>query len=229
MSLLKEIGVLLRKEIKLELRQKFAINSLLLYIVGTIIVAFMSFYLKMSALNVEAWNSIFWIILLFIAITSVSKSFFQEKESRNFYYYYVVSPQAIILSKIIYNFFLLSLLSLLTAIIYMGVLRPLEEGIDFIGNKSMFFLTVWLGATGFAGILTLVSAIASKASKNGTLMPVLSFPILIPLLIILVKTSMLSIEGAGAEIIFEKILSIILINVVVSAVSFLLFPYLWRS
>lgn len=229
MGLASEIGVLLKKEIKLELRQKFAINSLLLYIIGTIIVAFMSFYLKMSALNVEAWNSIFWIILLFIAITSVTKSFFQEKEARNFYYYYVVSPQAIILSKIIYNFLLLSVLSMVTVTIYIGVLRPVESGMSFIQNKSLFFLTVWLGATGFAGILTLVSAIASKASKNGTLMPVLSFPILIPLLIILVKTSMLAIEGAETGIVLEKILSIILINVVVSAVSFLLFPYLWRS
>ena len=229
MSLFKEIGVLLKKEIKLELRQKFAINSLLLYIIGTIIVAFMSFYLRMGALNVEAWNSIFWIILLFIAITSVTKSFFQEKESRNFYYYYVVSPQAIILSKIIYNFLLLSVLSMVTVFIYMGVLRPSADNINFIQNLPFFILTVWLGATGFAGILTLVSAIASKASKNGTLMPVLSFPILIPLLIILVKTSMLSIEGADSAIILEKILSIVLINVVVSAVSFLLFPYLWRS
>ena len=189
----------------------------------------MSFYLRMGALNVEAWNSIFWIILLFIAITSVTKSFFQEKESRNFYYYYVVSPQAIILSKIIYNFLLLSVLSMVTVFIYLGVLRPSADNINFIQNLPFFILTVWLGATGFAGLLTLVSAIASKASKNGTLMPVLSFPILIPLLIILVKTSILSIEGADSAIILEKILSILLINVVVSAVSFLLFPYLWRS
>lgn len=53
-----------------------------------------------------------------------------------------------------------------------------------IQNFSLFFLTLALSSTGFAGVLSLMSAIASKANNNFALMSILSFPVLMPMVLV---------------------------------------------
>ncbi|PHR63855.1 MAG: ABC transporter permease, partial [Idiomarina sp.] len=104
--------------------------------------------------------------MLFIAINAVAKSFIQEGKERDFYYYTLTSPTAIIISKIIYNNFLMLTLAVVTYVFYYTILH-----VD-IQDPTVFFASVVLGASGFASTLTLISGIASKASNNGALMAV---------------------------------------------------------
>jgi heme exporter protein B len=82
---------------------------------------------------------------------------------------------------------------------------------------------------GFSASLTMVSAIASKAGNNGTLMAILSFPVMIPILLMTIQVSKSAIDGLDRGISAEKILTLMAINAIVLATSYLLFPYLWRS
>src|SRR3712207_2036871 len=116
MLLFKETQALLFKEILLEWRQKYALNGMLLYIVSTVLICYMSFNLRGGSITPTTWNTVFWIILLFTSVNAVAKSFMQERYGRFIYYYTLVSPQGIILSKIMYN----SLLMLLLAFVGYG-------------------------------------------------------------------------------------------------------------
>src|SRR5688572_5280116 len=102
--LLHQVKHLFVKEFFLELRQKYAINGILLYVVSTIFISYLSFK---RILNPGVWNALFWIILLFASVNAASKSFIQESKGRLLYLYTVASPQAVILSKMIYNAFLI--------------------------------------------------------------------------------------------------------------------------
>lgn len=223
MKLLKETQALVGKEFTIEWRNKNMLFSLLLFSGGTAFIAYLSFYLKTKQITPITWNAILWILLLFNAIHGMGKSFSQEHYSRHFYYYYLAKPTAIYLSKLIYNTGLMLGLSLLSFLFFSTVFE-IE-----IGNQIYFLLTLLCGAFGFSSTLTLVSAIASKASNSSTLMAILSIPVIIPLLLILIRLSNNAIDGISTAIMMKDIILLGAINMIIITVSFLLFPYLWRT
>lgn len=165
----------------------------------------------------------FWIILLFSAVNAVAKGFLQESRGRMLYYYTLVPPQAVILAKIAYNALLLLGLALTGLLLYTVVLgNPVQNGVLFVGNVA-------LGALGFASTLTLVSGIAAKASNSNTLMVVLGFPLMVPMLLLLIKVSKNALDGLEFEASQSSLLTLVALNLIVGAVSYLLFPFLWRS
>lgn len=207
----------------LEWRQKYAINGILLYLVSTVFVCYLSFRLRGNTIDPITWNALFWIIILFTAVSSVAKSFMQEREGRQLYYYSIANPQAIIVSKTIYNALLMVVLSLSGFLVYSLVMD--NPVVDF----ALFILNIILASVGFSSVLTLVSGIASKAGNNATLMAILSFPVIIPMLLIVMKISKNAIDGLDFSHSVDEILTLVAINMIVGTVSYLLFPYLWRS
>src|SRR5437762_195327 len=113
--LFQQIKYLIAKEIKLEMRNKYALGGILLYVVSTVFISYLSFK---HVIDPSTWNALFWIILLFASVNGVAKSFINETRGRLLYMYTLVSPEAIILSKIIYNSLLLIVLSGLCLLVY---------------------------------------------------------------------------------------------------------------
>jgi heme exporter protein B len=117
----KQTRYLLQKEILIEWRSKYAFNGVLLYVVSTVFVCYISFQLspgfKESKGYPIVWNVLFWIIMLFAAVNAIAKSFLTENKGRMLYYYSITNARAIILSKTIYNGLLMLILSILTLII----------------------------------------------------------------------------------------------------------------
>ena len=218
--LLNEIKYLIEKEIKLELKQKYVLNGILLYLISTIFVTYLAFD---RIIDVETWNSLFWIILLFVAVNGISKSFVQESPARHLYYYTITSPQAVLLAKVLYNLLLMAILSALSFILFLTLMG------NAVVNIPLFLTALILGSFGLSSILTMMAAIASRASNNFSLMAILSFPIVLPLLTTLMKVSRMALvsnewSGNGSFIII-----LLTINVTVIILAYLLFPYLWRD
>ncbi|TAF94612.1 MAG: ABC transporter permease [Runella slithyformis] len=218
-----ELKTLIGKEITLEWRQRYALNGMILYIVSTVFVCYLSFRLKSSQLNPITWNTLFWIILLFTAVSAIAKSFTQERAGRALYYYTLASPQGIILSKILYNSGLLLLLSMLGFGFYAFVMG------NPVGDLPMYLLSIVLGSLGFATTLTLVAGIASKADNNGALMSILSFPLILPMLLMVMKLAKNALDDLDRSASLDEILVLLALDMMVVALSYILFPYLWRS
>lgn len=227
MSLFSQTVNLLKKEIILEWRSKYAFNGVLLYIVSTVFICYISFNLNPGFKNSSGypivWNILFWIIMLFASVNAIAKSFMQESKARLLYYYTIAHPQAIILSKTIYNILLMGLLSVLALLVYMLFFT------NTVADLLFYFLAVLLGSISFSTVFTMISAIASKAGNNGTLMAILSFPVIIPVILILIKISKAAMDGLDRGLSLGNIGVLAAINVIVIATSLLLFPYLWRD
>ncbi|MEX1189091.1 MAG: heme exporter protein CcmB [Bacteroidia bacterium] len=218
--LFKEISLLLVRDIKLELKQKYALNGLFLYVFSTVYVCYLSFK---SLVDVPTWNALLWIILLFTAVNATSKSFSTESKGRLLYYYTLAGAPAVILSKMIYNAALMFLISISGYLIYSLLIG------DLVQDKPWFMLALLLGSTGFSSVLTLVAGIASKANNSGTLMAILSFPVLIPMLIVLIRFSKNAVDGLDHSVQMPYLFALISINIIVVALARLLYPFLWRS
>jgi heme exporter protein B len=223
MTLVQEISYLIRKEVLLEWRQRYALNGMLLYIVSTVLICYLSFSSRNEAINPPTWNALFWIILLFTSVNAVAKSFMQERAGRLLYYYTLASPQAIILSKIVYNALLMGFIALIGYFVYAVVMG------NPVGDKLLFVFTILMGSVGFASTLTMVSGIASKAGNNSVLMAILSFPVILPMLLMLIKISRNAMDGLDRSVVMDEFTTLLSLNAIVIALSYMLFPYLWKS
>ncbi len=219
MNLISQVKFLVRKEIVLEWRSKYAFNGILLYVISTVFVCFLAF----KSIQPITWNALFWIIMLFASVNAITKSFVQENRGRQLYYYTIASPLAIIISKIIYNILLMLLLSMIALGFYSLVFK------NPVGDPLYYFISVLLGSISFATVFTMISGIASKAQNSGALMAILSFPVIIPLLIVLIKLSKNAMDGLDRSVSMDEIGVLCAINLIVISVSLLLFPYLWRE
>jgi heme exporter protein B len=216
----REIIQLLKREITLELKQRYALNAILLYVVSTVFVCYLSFK---TLVDVPTWNALFWIIILFTAVNATSKSFSTESRGRLLYYYTLASAQAIILSRIVYNALLMLVITLVGYLIYSLLIGNLVQ------DQLYFFWALVLGSSGFSSILTLVAAIAAKTRQNSTLMAILSFPVVIPMLIVLIRFSKNAVDGLDHSIQSPYIFALLSINLIVVALAYMLFPFLWRD
>lgn len=218
--MLKEIGALLKKDLVLEFRQRYALFSILLYVVATVYIAYLIFN---TIKDVRTWNALFWVIMVFASINTAGKSFTNENENRFWYYYQLASPQALLVSKVIYNTLLIWVISLVTYIIYSLFLG------NAVASHMHFILVILLGTASFSGILTVVSAIATKTNNNATLMAILSIPLLLPAVIIIVKASQLALMNMSLAQNASFLLGLVALNALVTAMGYLLFPYIWRE
>jgi heme exporter protein B len=220
--MLGHIPVLVKKEMQMEWRQRYALHGLLLYLASTIFVCYLSFKAKQHTINPITWNTLFWIILLFIAINAIAKSFTQEPSQRNLFYYSLVSPEAVIYSKIIYNSIVMIGVSLVGILFYSWVMG------NPVGNMPLYLLSIILGSIGLASTLSLMAGIAAQAENSATLMAVLSFPIILPLLLLLLKLSKSAMDGISIQENWDEIAILAALNTIVVVLSGILFPYIWR-
>lgn len=219
MNWLKETIVLLRKEVLLEWRMKYALSGILLYVFSTIFIVYTAFI----RLQPNVWNTLFWIITLFASVNAIVKSFVQENSARQLYYYSLANPIAILLSKIIYNATLLLLLSVLCWIGLAVVAgNPVKETQHFIG-------AIFLASVGFSITFTFISAISAKADNSATLMAILSFPLVIPILMTLIKISANALRLLRDTGVYKDVLTLVGIDLLLLGLALVLYPFLWKD
>lgn len=216
----RQVVALIKKEFTLEFRQKASLGGILVYVVATIFISALSFN---KIIVPSTWNALFWIIFLFSAINICGKSFSKESGGASLNNFILYKPLVFIASKLIYNFIFLLGISLMTLFFYSWFVGYL------ISNFPLFILVLTLASIGFSAVLTLMSAIASKAENNFTMMSVLSFPVLIPVLVLVLRISKQAIDGLSWSVSTDFLLILGSINVICLVLSILLFPYLWRA
>lgn len=216
---MKQILKLIRKDVLLEWRKKYSFYGILLYLASAVFLI----NLLVAAPESKTWNVLFWIILLFVSVNAVAKSFLQENKARQLYYYTILDPKKVILSKLIYN----SVLMLIMSMIALGLF------ILFLGNPAIqfgkFFLVVLVGGLSLSALFTLLSAIAGKAGGNSALIAILGFPIVIPQLMLLSDLSKPLLEPLLTEGWWQLFFVLIALNVLIVALSFILYPFLWKE
>ncbi|MBW6479320.1 MAG: heme exporter protein CcmB [Bacteroidales bacterium] len=217
---IKQIIYLIQKEFLLEWRQKHALGGIMLYLVSTIFICYLSFA---GIMSIPTWNALFWIIIAFASLNLVLKSFGDETSGRKLYLYTLAAPTAIIFSKILINSIVMIVLGVLGFVLFNL----------FMGNIAGGNLTYWVvlitGVLGFSSVLTMVSAIASQARNNFTLMAILGFPLILPLLLLLIRASLGAIEGASLKSVSGDLVVILLLVMISLTLSNILFPYLWKE
>lgn len=210
---------LIKKDLIVDWRQQNPITGILLYLASTIFATYMAFK---GFVSIEVWNALFWIILLFTSINAISKSFIQE-ERRSHYYFFLCKPTEIILAKLIYSFAYLFIIALISLAIYSVLLG------NPIINYGLFLLNLTLGCIGLSAAFTMVSSIAFRSSNRSIMMAVLGFPVIIPVLILSISNSYKILDSYVFMQIQGNLTTLFSVDVIIIALTFVLFPFTWKS
>lgn len=214
------IFTLLKKDLLLELRQQYTFYGILLYVASSIFVL----YLAIEQPESTVWNGLFWIIQLFICVNAVAKSFLQETKGRMLYFYAIAGAQQFIVAKLLYNTFIMLLMSLISLFLFQVLLgNPLIHFWQFTG-------IVCIGSASLSLVFTMLAAIAAKAQQQASLMAIMGFPIIIPQLLLLMRISKAGLgEVFQAGALSDMIWLLCGLDVLVMVMAVILFPFLWKD
>ncbi|MBN2732751.1 MAG: heme exporter protein CcmB [Balneolaceae bacterium] len=222
MNLIKGITAVFKKDLQTELRSRFAINTVLAFVGAALLLILFS--LNVDQLPPTPQSGIIWIIILFAALLSLSRSFIAETEKKTFNLLRLHSNAPDVFGgKLLYNFIFILCVNITTFVLYIFFLG-LPVAAPFI-----LFLTLILGTAGLSGITTMLAAIVSQADRKGAIFSVLSIPLLFPLILILVEATKTALFEGAIPAFWDNFWALVGFAGTTTTAGFLLFDYIWED
>lgn len=214
---------LFRKDWQSELRTRYAVNALAMFILVTISV--IMFSIGSEKITEYLTGGLLWVVIFFSAMSGLSRAFVSEEErGTTMTLQLIASPSTVFSGKLIFNLLLVFIMNFVITILF-GILFTSF----IIRNIPLFVLAFLFGNIGIAVSSTIIAAIISKAGSKGTLYPVLSFPILLPLILTLLELTKFAIDGNSIYSSMTEILVLICYDVIMATISYLLFDFIWKD
>lgn len=170
----------------------------------------------------QEWSIFFWLIILFASISGLSRSFLQTQKGLNLYLFQLITPKNFFLLRTFSNFIYVLFVSIFGVIILL-----ILYGFSPIPILPLLILSI-VCSLGFAAIFTFTGAIASATNNAAVLLPLLSIPLLIPLLMV-VFTASNELLTANADLtnILQELALITVLDILYLLSGLFLFPHLW--
>ncbi len=224
MDLLAGAWAVFLKDARLELRTRYALGALALFVAASLILVRLA--LGTAPARPDVASALLWLVILFAAAVGLGRAFVLEAERGTILLLQLaVPPIAVYAGKLLYNVVLTLALNAAAGAGILVVLAP------HVHAPGLLAATLGLGAVGLAGATTLLAAVLARAAGGGPMLAVLAFPILVPLLFSGVAITRIALSPAadpwGAAT--QDLLSLVGYAGVMITASVLLFEYVWRD
>lgn len=214
---------LFKKDWESELRTRYAVNALAMFILVTISVILFS--IGQESISEYLAGGLLWVVIFFSAMSGLARAFVSEEERGTaMTLHLIAAPTTVFTGKLIFNLILVFLMNIVISILFSMLFEAFV-----IRNLLLFVIAFIFGNIGIAVASTMISAIISKANTKGTLYPVLSFPILLPLILILLELTKFSMDGNTIGSSLTEIAVLICYDVIMATASYLLFEFIWKE
>lgn len=217
MTLLRATGLILWKDLAVEIRRKEILTAMLVFVLLVLVTFNFAFDLRVENVR-EVAPGVLWVAIVFAGTLGVGRSFVVERDSGSLIALLLapIDREAIYLAKLVGN------------CLFMFVMEAVALGVfsaffNLNAFTSGLLLIVGLGTIGFAVVGTLFAAIAAHTRAREVMMPVLLFPILVPVVLGAVKATaaLLNDPMSGEHLLWTRLL--FAFDVIFLVVSFLIF------
>jgi heme exporter protein B len=211
------------KDFKSELRTRYAINALAMFIIVAISVILFS--VGNERISTSLTGGLFWVVIFFTAMSGLSRVFVSEEERGTaLTLQLIAAPSTVYTGKLIFNIILVFAMNTIIAVLYSAIFETF-----IIKNFLLFLASFVLGNIGLAAASTIIAAIIAKAGAKGTLYPVLSFPILLPLILTSVQLTLFSLDGISFERAKYELAIVVSYDIIMLTASYMLFDFIWKE
>lgn len=220
--ILKNSNIIFKKDLRSELRTRYVINSLVMFVLVTI--SIIKFAVGDEKVDNEILTGLLWIAIFFTSVSGLSRTFVKEEEKETSSALKLsAASDSVIIGKLLFNLVLTFSLNIFILLLFVMITEYQ------IQNLTGFLIVVVLGNLGLVSASTIIAAIISKANSKGTLYPVLSFPVLLPLLVTVINATKLASLGVETDKLYGEIQILISYFIVVTVASLMLFKYVWED
>jgi heme exporter protein B len=226
-AILAAAWAVLLKDLRSELRTRYALNAMLLFAACTAVMVSLGttmIGLRRTEEFLLIQSSLLWVAFLFAAITGLSRGFVQEEEARTTAALRLAAPPvAVYLGKFALNLGLLGLLAAVTSLLFIVLVRVT------VGSPLAFTLMLAAGSFCLASGTTILAAIISKAGFKSALFAVLAFPLLVPPLTVAIQGTALTLDNGGLVAAAGALQFLCAYSVATFVASLMLFRFVWEA
>ncbi len=216
---------LFRKELIQERRQLNATWVIILYVLSSVFVAYLSFK---RILSLNTWIALYWLIVIFGTFNATLRVFDKENEGRDLLLAQLLNPQQVVIAKSLFATLLALLVGLVCFFASFLLLGLPVENLE-LQHYLWFLLLLLLAAVGLGFLLVLINGIAFKSGNNLGMATILGMPLALPLLLLLIRNATLMLNAQPVLVFQKYLLSLTGLDALLVVLSCTLFPYLWRD
>lgn len=216
---LRALGAVVWKDLRAELRSRELLSAMLVFAILVILI--FNFALELDAqARASVTSGVIWVTFIFAGTLGLNRSMAIEKD-RGCLDGLLLAPvdrSAIYFGKAIGN--------LVFMLIVAAIVLPLYS---ILYNTNLFqpglLLIILLGSIGYVAVGTLLASMAVQARTRDILLPILLFPVLVPVLVAAVKGSSGFLQGAPMDEIQPWLNLLIVYDLIFTAVAYMVFDY----
>jgi heme exporter protein B len=207
------------KDLAAELRSREILSAMLVF--ALLVIFIFNFALELDArARANVTSGVLWVTFTFAGTLGLNRSMSVEKD-RGCLDGLLLAPVdriAIYFGKTLANFLFMLLVALIVLPVY-----------SVLYGQNLFnfglLLVIFLGSLGYVAVGTLLSSMAVQTRTRDILLPILLFPIIIPVLVAAVKASSGYLQGLPVEEILPWLNLLFVYDVIFIAVAFMVFDY----
>ncbi len=219
-ALLRSIWAIVWKDTQAELRSRELVSAMLVF--SLLVLFIFNFALELDAkTRATVTSGILWVTFAFAGTLGLNRSMAMEKD-RGCLDGLLLAPvdrSAIYFGKAIGNLLFMLIVEIIVLPVY-----------SILYNTSLLnaglILVILLGSIGYVAVGTLLSSMAVQTRTRDVLLPILLFPVVLPVLIAAVKASTGFLQGLPLTEISPWLNLLIVYDLIFTAVSFMVFDYI---
>ncbi len=219
MSYLRKVLAIVWKDVRAELRTKDILSSMLVFAGLSVLIFQFAFDLRADNVRLVL-PGVLWIAITFAGVLGLNRSFIleQDRGSLEGLLLAPVDRSAIYFGKLIGNLLFifiveLLLLPLMTVLFNVWLLSP------------ALLLVVALGTVGYAAVGTLFAALSINTRAREVMLPILLFPVMVPVFVAGVQAVSRLLDGDSLADIVRWIQLLVAYDAIFLAAAMLLFDY----
>lgn len=217
-----KVWAIVWKDIRAEIRTKEIFSSM--FIFSLLVLVIFNFSIDLLEVNpLDIAQGVLWIAFTFSGILGLNRSFLFEKENDCLQGLMLtpIDRSAIYLGKMLGNLVFMLIMEAIAVPIFVVLFN-----IGIYDKIISLAIVIFLGTLGFVTVGTLFSAMSVNIKAREVMLPILLFPIVVPLIIASVKSTGAILTGKPFDDIISWLKLIAVFDVVFLVVSFLSFEYI---
>lgn len=214
------VAAILAKDLRVELRSKEVLGSMLLLGLFLVVAANLAFDVSDAGPRLAA--AVIWIVLIFALSLGVALTFTKEADRGTLRTLLLlpVDVADVYLAKAAAN-----VLLGLALVAFVVPAYALFFSYDLLAVLGPLLVVLVLGVVGLAAVATLLAAVAARTSTREVLLPVLLFPVAVPLLMGALTGTLRVLDGASLLAVRSSVTLLAGYDGTMLALGWLLFEY----
>lgn len=220
MNYVKQILALLEKDIIAEIRTKEVFISMFTFVLLVMIIFNFAFR---ESIDQKLISGVLWIAFLFASVLGLNRTFVHEKDEGCLAGLMAapIDRTVIYFGKVVGNFIFITIVEVFT----LPLFAAFSIDVDLFSRFGWLMLIIFLGNLGISAVGTILSAISINTKARELMLPLIFFPVIIPVLIGAVEGASVIITGSPLKDLNQWLQLLVLYDIIFLLVSYMLFEY----